>query len=132
MTGENDTRSASRTTVATTSGPTDPSGAGAKLSPTALPLADAARLLSAAGGQRVTVEMLEADIAAGAPTNGDGTLNLVHYAAWLVKQAVRPLGCSAVRVAPGDDPRGVARACGNPNSLTVEQPDSLPAGGRHD
>lgn len=57
------------------------------LSPTALALADAARLLSAAGGQAVTVEMLEADVAAGAPTNPDGTLNLVTYAAWLVKEA---------------------------------------------
>lgn len=57
-----------------------------KLNPTALTLADAARLLSAAGGQAVTVEMLEADVAAGAPTNADGTLNLVHYAAWLVKE----------------------------------------------
>jgi hypothetical protein len=58
-----------------------------RLDPTALPIADAARLLSGAGGQAVTVEMLEADVAAGAPTNGDGTLNLVHYAAWLVKEA---------------------------------------------
>lgn len=77
MTGDNDTRSASRT-----------DSARARLDPTALPVADAARLLSAAGGQRVTVEMLEADIAAGAPTNPDGTINLVHYAAWLVKEAV--------------------------------------------
>ncbi|MFQ5495859.1 MAG: hypothetical protein ACE5EX_10815, partial [Phycisphaerae bacterium] len=51
------------------------------LNPTALPVADAARLLSAAGGQRVTVEMLQADIDAGAPVNPDGTLNLVHLAA---------------------------------------------------
>ena len=57
--------------------------------PNALALADAARLLSRAGGQPVTVELLEADIAAGAPTNGDGTLNLVHYAAWLVKEMGR-------------------------------------------
>ncbi len=57
-----------------------------KLNPTALPLADAARLLSALGGQAVTVEMLAADVAAGAPTNADGTLNLVNYAAWLVKE----------------------------------------------
>jgi hypothetical protein len=56
------------------------------LNPTALPVADAARLLSAAGGQRVTVEMLQADIEAGAPTNADGTINLVHLAAWLVKE----------------------------------------------
>lgn len=59
------------------------------LSPTALRLPDAARLLSRAGGQTLTVEMLEADIAAGAPTNPDGTLNLVHYAAWLVKELAR-------------------------------------------
>ena len=26
------------------------------------------------------------DIDAGAPTNGDGTINLVQYAAWLVKE----------------------------------------------
>jgi hypothetical protein len=57
-----------------------------RLNPTALPLADAARLLSAVGGQVVTVAMLEADVAAGAPTNPDGTLNLVGYAAWLVDE----------------------------------------------
>jgi hypothetical protein len=57
-----------------------------KLNPTALPLADAARLLSAVGGQVVTAEMLQADVAAGAPTNDDGTLNVAHYAAWLVKE----------------------------------------------
>jgi len=61
-------------------------GAEAKLNPTALPVAEAARLLSAVGGQAVTVEILQADVAAGAPTNADGTLNLVHYAAWLVRE----------------------------------------------
>ncbi len=40
------------------------------VNPAALSLAEAARLLRAAGGQRVDVEMLEADVAAGAPTNG--------------------------------------------------------------
>lgn len=60
-----------------------------KLNPTALPLADAARLLSAVGGQAVTAAMLEADIAAGAPMNADGTLNLVHYAAWLLREETR-------------------------------------------
>ena len=35
----------------------------------------------------VARETLEADIAAGAPTNADGSVNLVHYAAWLVKEA---------------------------------------------
>lgn len=60
-----------------------------RLNPAAIALADAARLLSAVGGQLVTVEMLQADVAAAAPTNGDETLNLVHYAAWLVKEAAR-------------------------------------------
>jgi len=55
----------------------------ATLNPSALSLADAARILSAAGGQRVTVEMLQEDVAAGAPTNADGTINLLHYAAWM-------------------------------------------------
>ena len=53
------------------------------LNPAALSLADAAKLLSAAGGQRVTIEMLQEDVAASAPTNADGSLNLLHYAAWL-------------------------------------------------
>jgi hypothetical protein len=48
-----------------------------------------ARLLSAAGPKAVTVEMLQSDIDAGAPTNADGTLNLVHYVAWLVKELAR-------------------------------------------
>jgi hypothetical protein len=59
------------------------------LNPSALTLADAARLLARVGGQAVSVEMLEADIAAGAPTNADGTINLVHYAAWLLKEMGR-------------------------------------------
>jgi hypothetical protein len=62
---------------------------GGGLRPTALTLADAARLLSAAGGQAIPIGMLEADIAAGAPTNPDGTLNLVHLAAWLVRESAR-------------------------------------------
>lgn len=58
--------------------------ANAKLNPAALSVEDAARLLSAAAGLRITPEMIDADIAEGAPTNGDGTLNIVFYAAWLV------------------------------------------------
>ncbi len=59
---------------------------GAGLNPNALTLANAARMLTRAGGQPVTIEKLEADVAAGAPRNADGTINLVHYAAWLVKE----------------------------------------------
>jgi hypothetical protein len=62
------------------------------LNPTALSPADAARLLARVGGQPVTEAMLRDDVAAGAPTNPDGTLNLVHYAAWLVKQMAGTAG----------------------------------------
>jgi hypothetical protein len=57
-----------------------------QLNPAALPVADLARLLSAAGGARIEVEQIQADIDAGAPTNADGTVNLVHYAAYLVRE----------------------------------------------
>lgn len=46
-----------------------------------LSLAELARLLSDAAEQRVTVTRLRADVAAGAPVNPDGTVDLVHYAA---------------------------------------------------
>jgi hypothetical protein len=59
-----------------------------QLSPTALTIEQAARVLSI-GPQPVSADMIRQDIAAGAPTNPDGTLNLVHYAAWLVKEMDR-------------------------------------------
>lgn len=58
----------------------------AALKQAALSLTDTARVLSAAKNGKVTVEMLQADVHAGAPTNVDGTLNMVHYAAWLNAQ----------------------------------------------
>lgn len=60
-----------------------------RLSPTAMTLVDAAKLLSAVGGTKVTEEMLHEDLGLGAPANADGTLNLVHYAAWLVREVAR-------------------------------------------
>jgi len=62
------------------------------LSPTALLLDDAARLLTRSGGIPVTREMIQTDIDDGAPLNADGTLNLVHYAAWLVKDMAGAAG----------------------------------------
>ncbi|MEL6499742.1 MAG: hypothetical protein AAFZ67_11550 [Planctomycetota bacterium] len=56
------------------------------LNPAALSLEDAAKVLSRMGGKPVATDMLESDIDAGAPTNPDGSVNLVHYAAWLVKE----------------------------------------------
>ena len=56
------------------------------LNPQGLRLEDVARILSASGPKPVTVEMLEADIDDGAPVNADGTLNLVRYVAWIVRE----------------------------------------------
>ncbi len=53
---------------------------------TALTPAQLARILAAAGSRRITEAMVRADIDAGAPTNADGTINLVHYTAWLVRE----------------------------------------------
>ena len=64
-----------------------PGGDGMKI--TALSLADVAALLSRVGGKPVTAEMVREDVAAGAPQNPDGTINLIQYAAWLVREAVR-------------------------------------------
>ena len=59
---------------------------GGPLNPQALRLADLARVLSASGPRPVTVEMLQADIDDGAPANPDGTVNLVEYARWLIRE----------------------------------------------
>lgn len=66
--------------MATSPEPVDPN----RLSP-----AQAAKLLSAAAGVRIPVEQIDADVAAGAPTDATGKLNLVHYAAWLAREAGR-------------------------------------------
>ncbi|NLX54417.1 MAG: hypothetical protein GXY58_04830 [Planctomycetaceae bacterium] len=54
--------------------------------PTRLDVEQLARLLSAASGIRIDAERITADVAAGAPTGADGSIHLVHYAAWLVKE----------------------------------------------
>ena len=53
---------------------------------TALPKEAVVRLLRNAGSSTISAEALEADIAAGAPVNPDGTVSLVEYAAWLCKE----------------------------------------------
>ena len=57
-----------------------------RLDPAAMTIDDAAKLLTKAGGVRISVELIRLDIEADAPTNADGTINLVHYAAWLVRE----------------------------------------------
>lgn len=49
----------------------------------ALTLPAAARLLSKAGRWVILLEQIEMDVVADASQNGDGTTNLISYAAWL-------------------------------------------------
>lgn len=58
------------------------------LDPRAVTPAELAGILSRLGGRSVvTPAQILADVAAGCPTNDDGTLHVVHYAAWLVREA---------------------------------------------
>ena len=61
-------------------GPVDPN----RLTPS-----QASKLLSAAAKVRIPVAQIEKDIVDGAPVNNDETINLVHYAAWLLKEMGR-------------------------------------------
>jgi len=61
----------------------DNPGGSAAVNPASLTLADAARLLTAAGGKPVTATMIQKAIDAGAPSLPDGRVNLVALAAWL-------------------------------------------------
>jgi len=65
------------------------SGDNGPVDPNRLAPEQAAKLLSAAAKVRVPVEQIVADLEAGAPRNADGTVNLVHYCAWLVKEMGR-------------------------------------------
>jgi hypothetical protein len=59
---------------------------GGAVNPQGLRLEDLARILSASGLRPVTVETLRADIEDGAPVNPDGTMNLVQYTTWMVRE----------------------------------------------
>ncbi len=62
---------------------------GKKLDPTALTSDDAATMLSKVFGQKISPDNIRTDIDSGAPTNANGTVNLVHYAAWLLGEMKR-------------------------------------------
>lgn len=66
--------------------PSDDAGGGIRI--TALSIDDAARMVRAAGGGDGAEDVIRRNIAAGAPVNEDGTLNLVHYAAWLAHRVL--------------------------------------------
>jgi hypothetical protein len=63
-----------------------PNERAAGLNTNALTLADVVRVLSSAGAKGITEEKVRGDIAAGAPTNPDRTINMIHYMAWLTKE----------------------------------------------
>ena len=52
---------------------------------TALQLDMLINILKRAGSRLISAETLAADFEAGAPKNEDGTVNLIEFAAWLVK-----------------------------------------------
>ncbi len=60
-----------------------------RINPLALPIPDAAKVLSKAGGRVIRADQIETDVAAGAPRNDDGTINLITYAAWLARERGR-------------------------------------------
>ena len=62
-----------------------PGGPGA-VNPAALTAAQLGRMLG------ISVEKVREHIAAGAPTGPDGTINLVHYAAWLNRELAKSNG----------------------------------------
>ena len=51
-----------------------------------LSLEEIAGMISKAGGIRMTAADLKVDVDAGAPLNPDGTISLLAYAAWLVRE----------------------------------------------
>ena len=57
-----------------------------QLNSTALPIPDLVKIMKNAGSRYVSEENIRKDIGSGAPVNPDGTVNLVHYAAWLIKE----------------------------------------------
>ena len=60
-----------------------------QVDPTRLSIEQASKLLSAAFRERIEVAKIQEDIDSGAPTNSDGTLNLVNYAAWQAEEMGR-------------------------------------------
>ncbi len=62
-------------------------GHNAALTPTCLAVADVVAVLRSVGSRHISEEAVKADIAAGAPTNPDGTINLPMYVAWLAREA---------------------------------------------
>ncbi len=59
------------------------------IDPNRLSVEQAAKLLSAAAKIRIPEEQIADDLADGAPQNNDGTISLVAYASWMLKEMSR-------------------------------------------
>jgi hypothetical protein len=59
---------------------------------TALSVEAVVLLLKRSGAKQASVDAVRADLAAGAPQNPDGTINLITYGAWLVSDLARREG----------------------------------------
>lgn len=44
-------------------------------------------LLTKVGSSGISMSALDVDIASGMTVNDDGTVNLIHYAAWLLRES---------------------------------------------
>jgi hypothetical protein len=58
-----------------------------RLKLTALSVPDLVKLMKRSGCRSISEEIVREDIANGAPANPDGTVNLIFYTAWLIKEA---------------------------------------------
>ena len=57
-----------------------------QLNPLALSRENLVTLLKKAGFRDMTSEMLQEDIDGGVPVNADGTISLIKYMAWLIRE----------------------------------------------
>ena len=57
--------------------------------PASMTVEQAAKILSAAFRERIEIENIRTDIDEGAPTNDDGTMNLINYTAWQLREVGR-------------------------------------------
>ncbi len=61
-------------------------GDAGRVDPQAMTAEQAARILSAAGGRKITAEAVRAAIDAGAPVLADGRVNLIELMAWMERE----------------------------------------------
>ena len=57
-----------------------------QLNPLALSAENLVTLLQKAGYRAMTLELLQEDIDGGVPVNADGTISLVKYMAWIIRE----------------------------------------------